>query len=850
MSIPSTTLSYIVFIFIQLLQAIHIAVFAQTPPIVPLPQESEFRNGSFSMPDRPFFRLSLPEADEILREQLAEINGRETEDPRPAIWLGIPEHDKEFKLVCKSVGIQEMDKWGKEGYSLVVLPKQIIVAAHTPQGVFYGLQSLLQLRRAYLPGHIPCMKITDWPDFEFRGVMDDISRGPLPNLDFMKAQIRRYASLKLNRATFYIEHIIRTQKYGDFAPQDGITIAEWKELSSYASKYHIALIGSFQSLGHFSNILSFPQYAHLGATNRMLKPADPAVIQFLTDIYSEMYPAFSSDLFAINCDEAWDLGRGNQQALAASIGVGGIFASHVNPLIKHVQAHGRRPLMWGDMVLAHPEVLDLIPKETIIGTWEYSAFTSFASFIDPFKEKGFDFIVCPGVLNSNRMMPDFGETVVNIQNFANEGLEKGALGVLNTVWDDGGSHFFNRDWYGVFYGADQSWNPNREELMEFDRRFSLAGYADHESRQPQFIHMMNGLAELAPTQEMNNDMLWQTLLPARGEQVQLNMSGWTEAEAQLEEAGVLLRPMYKKTFGDEWAYWKFTWDLYMAVVESRKKVIRAAAEYNQACKYQSQNRDSTVYFLKLSLRHIDEITAEWTRLRSEFQNLWLEENRSYWLDHALKPYDQRLADLHETVELLEEAGRLIMAGNFLPPPSEVRLAVSETAGQFFTFWLTTGPFHIEKPHIPQADFLTDMGGEKMAKPIPGQLFQTPDGRTLMWDKHASLLSDKVDFTTVYEKNTEAVAYAYCRIESPKTENVRATFGSNDGIEVFCNGELVFQKLAKRSLIPDEDECLLPLIEGNNHILIKIEQWKGEWGFSFRLPDKIVRNHKQKYRILD
>ena len=54
--------------------------------------------------------------------------------------------------------------------------------------------------------------------------------------------------------------------------------------------------------------------------------------------------------------------------------------------------------------------------------------------------------------------------------------------------------------------------------------------------------------------------------------------------------------------------------------------------------------------------------------------------------------------------------------------------------------------------------------------------------------------------------------------------------------------------AKRSLIPDEDRFTLELEEGRNHLMIKVEQWKGDWGFSFRLGGVEVRNHKQKYYI--
>jgi hypothetical protein len=141
-----------------------------------------------------------------------------------------------------------------------------------------------------------------------------------------------------------------------------------------------------------------------------------------------------------------------------------------------------------------------------------------------------------------------------------------------------------------------------------------------------------------------------------------------------------------------------------------------------------------------------------------------------------------------------------------------------------------------------------MGGEAKVRPLAGEYFEAPDGRTLMWDKYQSPFFERVDLTKIYAPHTEMVAYAYCRLQSPQAQRVRATFGSNDGIEIFVNGEKVFEKFAKRSLVPDENECWLPLKEGRNHILLKIEQWQGDWGFSFRLPEEQVRSIKYKYYL--
>jgi hypothetical protein len=50
------------------------------------------------------------------------------------------------------------------------------------------------------------------------------------------------------------------------------------------------------------------------------------------------------------------------------------------------------------------------------------------------------------------------------------------------------------------------------------------------------------------------------------------------------------------------------------------------------------------------------------------------------------------------------------------------------------------------------------------------------------------------------------------------------------------------------MIADEDTIPLQLEAGKNHIMIKVEQWKGGWGLAFRLKDVEVRSHKQKYYI--
>ena len=74
---------------------------------------------------------------------------------------------------------------GKEGYQLNVAPKGITISANEPAGLFYGVQTLLQLLPASIesetivkniPWQIPAVDITDYPRFGWRGLMFDVSR--------------------------------------------------------------------------------------------------------------------------------------------------------------------------------------------------------------------------------------------------------------------------------------------------------------------------------------------------------------------------------------------------------------------------------------------------------------------------------------------------------------------------------------------------------------------------------------------------------------------------------------------------------------------------------------------------
>lgn len=91
---------------------------------------------------------------------------------------------------------REEQQLGTEGYKLSVTPKNIVIRANKPAGLFYGVQSLLQLFPKEIEGReafkdirwaAPCVEVTDYPRFGWRGLMFDVSRH-----FFTKQDVKQY----------------------------------------------------------------------------------------------------------------------------------------------------------------------------------------------------------------------------------------------------------------------------------------------------------------------------------------------------------------------------------------------------------------------------------------------------------------------------------------------------------------------------------------------------------------------------------------------------------------------------------------------------------------------------------
>jgi len=727
------------------------------------------------------------------------------------------------------------DAIGTEGYILIADKNQYDLLANTEAGLFYGLQTLTQLQQA---GWHDAVRIADWPAFAHRQVYDDISRGPISTVAYVKEQIERLASLKINALSFYIEHVVQPKSHPDFAPVDGkFTIEQIKELSAYAEKFHMQLVGSFQSFGHFEKILSLPQYQSMGETSTMISPLDPKARQFLADVIGELCDAFSSPYFNVNCDETFDLGKGRSKKYTDSVGVTRFYADHMKFLYDVVKAHNKQMMMWGDIALEHEEMLDILPRDIIYLTWEYGGQASFDKWIKPFASRKLRFMACPGILNSYRMFPDVVMAAKNIEGFLPAAKQAGAEGVITTVWDDGGAYLFSGDWYGVYKAAENSWNLSSNNKPSFDKRYAATAYGKNGGYYVQALDSLMLLRNIPISFNLNDNLWHAAILPQKGRKLVMNSAGVNEVLRIVQHAGEILQKGKPAKHASDFTALSLAIDQYTLMMQARKTMPEVAKLYDRGAA--AKNMDD----LKAARRQLLGLKEGYTALSARFKPAWLRENQQYSLDIALKPYQQKILGLSAVVDAIEDQ-LLLKSASPIADKKAIGLDIVANPYTYFQNWLMCGPFAAEQGKAPAFLYGGD-GAEKAPK--PGDLINYK-GKTYRWQKYASQSGGITNVDDFYTKASEGFAYVFCTVTTDKPLQAGAYAALPAGAELFCNGQRSFTA-SNGEPAGEEAIVSLPLKAGINNILFKIPGKPMQWSFSFRFaPGLTVTSQKQKYFI--
>lgn len=284
---------------------------------------------------------------------------------------------------------------------------------------------------------------------EFRGFHYDLARGNYDSVASLRRLARLVADCGLNELVLYMENLWRLDRHPELAHPHSYDMGEMESLGAYARECGVDLIPSITTLGHSAHTLRKPGYQHLAFPGGGdFDVFNPAMYDLFADFFDEILPHFTSPYVFINGDETSYTHLSEQaREEARRNGLGALYGRAMGRLTRMVLERGRRPIMWHDMLLHHPEAMEFLPEETVVAYWYYDYQPAFPA-VEFFCSRGFDVIAAPGLLSGGGGLPCLARAIPNIQGQAREagshaaplapragGTRGRCLGTMLTVWE-------------------------------------------------------------------------------------------------------------------------------------------------------------------------------------------------------------------------------------------------------------------------------------------------------------------------------------------------------------------------------------------------------------------------------
>lgn len=350
--------------------------------VIPMPRSIEYHSGNFTIsPETKFYTNLSAESRQTLTDylegtSLGSVPFAESTTGNNGIELNL----------CDSSIVT-----GNEAYRIEIDKKGVRLSANTETGIFYGLQTLLQLLNNGDNKTLPALTINDSPRFPYRGLHLDVSRHFFDK-EFVKKQLNAMAYFKMNRLHWHltdgagwrieIKKYPRLTSFAAWRPFDklndwwvgGRTFCEQddpravggyytqddiREVVAYAAERHITIIPEIEMPGHSEEVLA--TYPELSCSGKPYVNADFCIgtektFEFLENVLLEVIDLFPSEYIHIGGDEAskssWNTCPRCQKRMADEHlnSVDELQSYMIHRIEKFLNDHGRKIIGWDEII--------------------------------------------------------------------------------------------------------------------------------------------------------------------------------------------------------------------------------------------------------------------------------------------------------------------------------------------------------------------------------------------------------------------------------------------------------------------------------------------------------------------
>ena len=256
-----------------------------------------------------------------------------------------------------------------QAYTISLASDRIGIVANSPAGLFYGVQTLLQLvkpRDGAL--WLPAGSIADWPDTELREIYWDDAHH-LDRLPELERAVRQAAFFKINGFSIKLEGHFQYQHAPALVDPYALSPAELQELTDYGLRYHVQVVPYLDAPAHIAFILKHPEYASLREypdSNYELCVTNADSYKLLDGMYQDLLDANRGvKYFILSTDEPYYIGLADndqchEAARAKELGsVGKLLAEFLDKAAGYLHDRGRTVIFWGEYPLKPDDIASL-----------------------------------------------------------------------------------------------------------------------------------------------------------------------------------------------------------------------------------------------------------------------------------------------------------------------------------------------------------------------------------------------------------------------------------------------------------------------------------------------------------